>query len=146
MCVGLQGFLCRKAVWIAASPPYKCDRIVSFQVFEPSLEPKESPKEKQKTQDKSWWKWTRLDYVRLGMCLVMREVFVLSYRTVPYSKMNKKKKREGERHSTALCCLENNSQIVTVNTGLKWCGLGTVFSHKTGSERRGGNVQTFWFR
>lgn len=43
-----------KCVWVlkdfcAAKP---CDRIVSFQVLEPSLEPKESPKEKQKT-DKS---------------------------------------------------------------------------------------------
>lgn len=35
-----------------------------------------------------------------------------------------------------LCSLENNSQIVTVNTGLKWCGLYTIFSQKTGSERR----------
>ena len=32
--------------------------------------------------------------------------------------------------------LENNSQIVTVNTGLKWCGLCTIFSRKAGSERR----------
>lgn len=35
-----------------------------------------------------------------------------------------------------LASLENNSQIVSVNTDLKWCRLHTTFSHKTGSERR----------
>lgn len=38
--------------------------------------------------------------------------------------------------------LENNRQIVTVNTGLKWCGLHIIFSHKTGSERREKNMHT----
>lgn len=47
--------------------------------------------------------------------------------------MNKKKIKKGKAQ---LCSLENNSQIVTVNTGLKWCGLCMIFSHKTGSERR----------
>lgn len=50
------------------------------------------------------------------------------------------KKRKKEKGKAQLCSLENNSQIVTVNTGLKWCGLRTIFSHKTGSERRGKNV------
>lgn len=63
MCVGLQGFLRRKAVWIAASLPYKYDRIVSFQVFEPSLEPKESPKEKQKNTTQ---KLMKMD--QIGLC------------------------------------------------------------------------------
>ncbi len=48
MCVGLQGFYCRKSVWIGAATPYKCDRIVSFLVFYFMPEPKESPKEGQK--------------------------------------------------------------------------------------------------
>ena len=45
----------------------------------------------------------------------------------------KKKKRKGKAQ---LGSLENNSQIVTVNTSLKWCGLCMIFSHITGSERR----------
>lgn len=37
----------------------------------------------------------------------------------------------------------NNSHILTVNTGLKWCGLHLIFSHKTGSERRKKNNYVF---
>lgn len=51
---------------------------------------------------------------------------VLSHSALQLNELKKGKAQLG--------CLENNSQIVTVNAGLKWCGLHAIFSHKTGSE------------
>lgn len=56
---------------------------------------------------------------------------VLSHSALQLNEL--KKKREEEE--AELGSLENNSQIVTVNAGFKWCGLHMIFSHKTESER-----------
>lgn len=67
---------------------------------------------------------------------------VLSHCALQLNELKREREggREGGGTETQLCCLENNSQIVTVNTALKWCGLGLIFCHKTGSERRRGDV------
>lgn len=62
---------------------------------------------------------------------------VLSHSALQLNELKKERKKEGKAQ---LGFLENNSQIVTVNTGLKWCGLHMIFSHITGSE--GGKKHT----
>lgn len=59
---------------------------------------------------------------------------VLSHSALQLNEFKKKGKAQ-------LCSFINNSHILTVNTGLKWCGLHMIFSHKTGSERRKKNIR-----
>lgn len=63
--------------------------------------------------------WGKSSFCLITLCLTAKWFFFFLNGNVP------------------LCSLENNRQIVTVNTGLKWCGLCMISSHKAGRERRG---------
>lgn len=62
--------------------------------------------------------WGKSSFCLITLCLTAKRI----------------KKKRGKAQ---LCSFENNSQIVTVNTGLKWCGLHLIFQSENGERKWG---------